>query len=180
MRMIEVKEYVNELVKDIVESMEKNAEIGKLSDLLEMCDEDDLVKFIYIGEPYELAPSGKMYMPWATGNLTPCSHCNGKSFVRKPHVKHLHRCKQFVKDIYDKREEFMHKHSKNVNWYLTSTAKRYYKIMQKYKPSTMCRYCNGDGYRETYEDATFWELLEKELSSKGIFLSEELAIKEID
>lgn len=33
---------------------------------------------VYLGS-YGITPSGKVYMPWATGNLTPCPTCRGTS-----------------------------------------------------------------------------------------------------
>jgi hypothetical protein len=46
----------------------------------EEVDEDDfegVVERLYLGTVFTLTPSGKYYMPWASGNVAPCPRCKG-------------------------------------------------------------------------------------------------------
>jgi len=40
------------------------------------------VRRVYLGTVFSCYPSGKFYMPWATGNLLPCVGCGGSGRIR--------------------------------------------------------------------------------------------------
>lgn len=41
----------------------------------------DHYRSVYLGSVMSLTPSGKFYMPWATGNLEACPRCGGSGIV---------------------------------------------------------------------------------------------------
>ena len=47
-------------------------------------DSDLLIRQVYLGTVFSIMPSGKYYMPWAFGNLTPCPKCNGTGISSQP------------------------------------------------------------------------------------------------
>lgn len=74
----------------------------------------DMEKRVYLGSILSLTPSGKLYTPFACGNLEPCPKCRGREGAR-------------------------------------------------------CPCCGETGSREAYLDQRWWEQLEKELESVGLW-----------
>lgn len=137
-------------------------DINKVKQLLDNEDiyEDDdgnKLQTIYLGSILNLTPSGKMYMPFACSNLSPCTRCKGTGVIKNKHGKKK------------KHEKVMRK--LGLAWQATEHAKLNMNVIRKlqkqrdwWDTTIQCPECNGEGSLEARLDQDWWEQLEIELN----------------
>lgn len=75
MNKTEIKNMAAEIVWDAVQ------ELPDTEHEESWCDEDLLVRAVYLGSAIHIMPSGKYYTPWANSNVDPCDVCNGRGEI---------------------------------------------------------------------------------------------------
>jgi len=159
----EARQIVRDNVKnidtaDIVEDMEGNHQ-----------------RSIFLGTVFSLTPSGKYYLPFACGNVSPCPVCNGsgraflhkrKARVRKA-AKLKHRERILCADIMSRYgPHYEGKWPRHAAERLEHLRRELDKRRVEYE----CPHCDGIGSREAALDDAFNEALEEEANNHGCFI----------
>ena len=119
-------------------------------------DEGNKLQTTYLGDIRSVTPSGKVYMPFACGNLEPCPRCSGTGEIknkhgkRKKHEKILKKFRLIWKRI--ENVELVTKLQKQRDWW---------------SPMSICPECDGIGSLEARLDEDWWNQLEIELDEIG-------------
>jgi hypothetical protein len=157
------------------------------------CEEPGMeVRRIYLGSVFSLTPSGKMYTPWAHGNLTPCPTCKGSGRVvprslrrrtqKKQSSRHAGVMRRF--DALWGAEPAVHADisrdfvsspipSLGPAWRPTNKRAAFAFIdrqpkkygMRSFLPGSSCTACAGLGSREAHLDELWQEAAEEAISS---------------
>lgn len=138
------------------------------------------VQRVYLGTVFSLTPSGKYYMPWATGNLEACRACDGRGEVDAP----------LRQDLPAASADVLHKAAKALDWRVREIALHFYgaacegrwpkavrdllehtgAAVQMLQPKQTCDVCDGMGSEEAALDAAWMEQAEAELEEIGAAL----------
>ena len=123
-----------------------------------------------LGHVWNLTPSGKVYMPWACGNVELCPVCQGAGEVRghyKPRV--VRKWKNVARRT---AERFIRWYGPAFGgrWPESARAKmaRINKVRRRFH--TDCPRCAGIGSAEAHDDEVWAEMAETALASVGLSL----------
>jgi hypothetical protein len=151
------------------EEIEKETELNKTENY-----EGEIEGFCFIGTVFSLAPSGKYYMPFACSNVDICPKCKGKGSIKNPFYNERSFQRALENDRFYRFEAIrLFGGFINGNWpkqwqEIIKKAENTYRFFEEMKT---CKYCNGLGSREAFEDEIFFELLEEIASEKGLFVT---------
>lgn len=135
---------------------------------------EGLVKSEFMGTVFQIMPSGKYYLPFACGNVTPCPQCKWAGTVpnpRKTRKRTARRARHCAQALC---AEIMRRHGPWCGGAWPPGARKrlehYRTIEKRNDPTIGCPTCNGVGSREAYEDQCFSEAMEDEASEHGCFI----------
>lgn len=174
MKISQVRKLARELIRDAIKSP-----------YWESCqdNEGNPVESLYLGSVLNLYPSGKYYMPWATSNVTPCESCQGTGKSKKYHscqyckgigtrsirdIAIIRFGENFTLDQYVHLDKNLHKDDQ-LTW-VDDSHFQCHGCQGLGKSQGDCKYCNGIGSREVYEDQCFSEELESAASKNHCYL----------
>ena len=129
-------------------------------------EEGNKIQTIYLGDIRSITPSGKVYMPFACSNLTPCPRCKGTTQIENKHYKK----KKWMK-VHNKREVLLfnaiRQYGPYANWPTKIQQQRNKLLKQNnhWVQWLICPECLGLGSLEARLDQDFWEQLESELDT---------------
>lgn len=130
-------------------------------------DEDgNKTQTVYLGDIRSITPSGKVYMPFACSNLTPCPRCNGTTQIENKHYKK----KKWMK-IHNKRKVLFLNAINQCGHFVHWPEKIHQKINKLLKQENhwtqwlICPECIGLGSLEARLDQDFWKQLGSELDT---------------
>ncbi len=136
--------------------MNKILDIEKIRQQLDEADiyedyDGNKIQTIYIGDVRDMTPSGKVYMPFACSNLTPCERCKGKGYIKNKNgqKKKYEQTLRKLKSLQSTENEKL----------ITKLLKQQW----QWKPTKVCTECCGLGSLETRLDQDYWEQLQSEL-----------------
>lgn len=121
------------------------------------CDCDGmLIGRSYLGSVFSLTPSGKMYAPFACGNVMGCAGCNGRGTVRNPE-RNGYRYAALMQRITAQRSRKA-----------TGVLGVRWNDAQRFRATVGCEACGGTGSREAHLDEMFNETLETVAEDHGL------------
>jgi|SRR5215469_5502415 len=152
------------------------------------------IRRLYLGDVFSLTPSGKMYMPFACSNLTPCATCKGsgrtvlRRLKRRTQKKHASRHAYVMRRFdclygaldgipslgikYRKRQGRDRPQREHAAYAFIDRQPKRYRLRYLAQGSSSCTACNGMGSREAYLDELWNEAAEEAIGSiEGVFLS---------
>jgi hypothetical protein len=129
----------------------------------------------YLGSILNISPSGKVYTPWANGNVRGCPACtDGKMprpkrarFWRKKSFERLKRREAQLFDDASKHNGLYCEWPRSLQTKMQTVRDR----IAALTPTTHCIYCNGMGSREAALDEVWREALEAEASKHGLTIT---------
>jgi hypothetical protein len=126
-------------------------------------ESDQEERRVYLGSWQGNSPSGKHYMPWATGNLDACesckgtgAHATGRKRLRKKYRIHGRLWEALVRKRFPRGR---------------TIGRRFMALHQKHGAQS-CPSCGGMGSREAYRDQTWREYWEAQFDQAGFAWSE--------
>jgi hypothetical protein len=137
------------------------------SDWEEDCDNPGTeIRRVWLGTVFGLTPSGKLYQPFACGNLDVCAHCKGTG-SRPPH-RRRRIAKRWVGRGLRIRRTFERRLLLN-----DEAARRWLSRHQAWRlvSGPTCVACGGLGSREAYLDELWNTEAEKAMESIGAYFS---------
>lgn len=131
-------------------------------------NEDMEVRSVYLGSILSISPSGKIYMPFACGNLHLCPCCNGSGKV-KP--RYSRRVVRRAKNRNNRQRRLWVKrygYGWQQNWpaHIIAKSDTLNRYMARF--STTCPRCAGQCSHEAQDDQDFFEALEEKLGEYGL------------
>lgn len=133
-------------------------------------DDDSVVGRCYIGSVMNLYPSGKYYMPWATGNLDVCPNCKGSGSVANPEANEgdhayatglMRLISQTAIQEYGAYTEWP--------WYIHNEVENLRKMKDRSCPTKDCYKCGTYGFHEAFQDEVWRETLEEVAEIHGMW-----------
>jgi len=134
-------------------------------------DEGQEIGSCHLGTIQGLTPSGKMYTPWAAGNLDSCEKCQGKGDIPNPqhNIRKFEKAQEMNRSLTRK---LLDAHGAHPNWPDEDKARleRLRAQEQKYRENLECEHCGSLGCREAFEDQEWTGVLEAVAEEKGGFV----------
>jgi hypothetical protein len=116
---------------------------------------------------FNLYPSGKFYMPWATGNLLPCPNCNGKGTYTTHSARWIKKRRKYKNQVFEK---YARRFGKPM-WEWPEWARTRWKKVRELDTGVVdCYNCGGHGSHEAYRDMIFMEEFEETLTERGFYM----------
>lgn len=134
----------------------------------EGCDDDAQAVSVYLGSVFSLAPSGKYYTPFASGNVTPCAKCHGsgKSQRRDACALCAGKGSRVVLDGYslDGLAAVLGHAVEVGDTFQCNGCAGLGSVPRD------CYHCGGIGSREAWLDSIFWETLDAKAEALGCYV----------
>jgi len=135
---------------------------------------DERVGLAFLGTILSLTPSGKVYTPWATSNLSPCPRCKGTGTVtNKRGDAALYE--ELSEAVGRARVEAVQQHGAfcEGRWpkKLADELRQRDEAAHAVKPERDCTWCDGLGSQEAAQDKDWHEALEAVAESHGMFVT---------
>jgi hypothetical protein len=134
-------------------------------------DPDQVQRTVYLGSVLNLTPSGKVYTPFANGNVRRCPFCHGTGNVDNPFVDDalLESARAERSAIIDKCREF----GLFQDWPADQQdrSKALDAISEWARPILGCPHCCSMGSREAHEDDVYREYIEDKADELGAFIT---------
>lgn len=129
---------------------------------------------VYLGSVQSLTPSGKIYAPFAHGNVDGCNHCGGKGSVvnRKGNPAEFARLEAdqvpILRDLLDNHGAWC-----NGEWPADKAAalEALRAEAARVRPTHACSWCDGLGSHEAAKDEDWREALEAVAEKYGLCVS---------
>jgi hypothetical protein len=134
-------------------------------------DPDQVQRTVYLGSVLNLTPSGKVYYPFACGNVVRCPFCSGTGNVDNPFMD-----EKLLEAASAERHEVTMAGIKDglfCNWPedLQARAKALDVIIEWARPTIGCPHCHSQGSREAYEDEEYRDYIEDKADELGAFIT---------
>ena len=169
------------------------SEIRKALDAEDWEDSDEpgaQVRRIFLGTVFSLSPSGKFYMPWASGNVAGCDSCKGTGTLpsgakrrvlkkwRRRHAKVMARFDALYGEpipgaphgnMPSLLPRYRPMNKRAAFAFIDRQPKKY--RMRCFYVGAHCRACDGSGSREAHLDELWREAVEEAFSTIGVNLA---------
>lgn len=136
-------------------------------------EDDEPLQRVWLGSCMALAPSGKMYAPWATSNLDPCPGCKGTGAVPNRHGDETYfHALQAVEQRMRVWGKATYGLFAGGAWpqELRDAVTDLSNLAAGVRPVHTCERCGGCGSHEAFDDERFWELLDAEAEYHGCWV----------
>lgn len=133
-------------------------------------NEDMEFRALYLGSILSISPSGKIYMPFACGNLNPCPVCNGTGEVKSRYsrrvVRRAENRNRRQRRLWVKRYGRAKGGWREWPAHIVAKSEALNRYMRRFE--TTCPRCAGSGCHEAQDDEDFFEALEEKLGEYGL------------
>lgn len=126
------------------------------------------VRAVGLGSVFALTPSGKFYMPWASGNVAGCPVCGGTGKTPVPLKRRVIRKRQ-NREIRQRRI-WVKRYGYAFVWppHIKAASAHLSRLTEACQPT--CRRCGGLGSAEAHDDEVWREMAEEALGEVGLSL----------
>jgi Zn ribbon nucleic-acid-binding protein len=135
-------------------------------------DPDQVQRTVYLGSILNLSPSGKVYYPFASSNVTRCPFCHGNGNVDNPFMD-----KALYQRAKEERAALLAANAVDgkgfMDWPLESKVKanELDRISSWAEDTIGCPHCHSVGAREAYEDEEYRNHIEGKAEELGAFIT---------
>lgn len=136
-------------------------------------EEGEKVRSLYIGNVFQLMPSGKYYQPWARSNVTPCPRCKGKGIVSNKYSDPAVHAVVYEHES-ALRFHMVHTYGMWIEGQWDKDLTEFLKVLEqttaKTQETVTCPHCEGVGFREALLDELWSETAERTAEKAGCYL----------
>ena len=124
----------------------------------------------FLGSWAALSPSGKVYMPWACGNVQGCDGCNGTGHTKSKYKQRLHTKWANRQKV---RKKWIARYGYANQWppHIKAESDKLNRL--NLRKDASCWRCGGCGSAEAHDDETWREHMEAMLEEIGAFYDEQ-------